>query len=92
MEGFPFTGSTQGIGFGVLRGLASAGADVVMHGLIGPQEFEAKVGSMQEEFGVKVGHSSADVRNPGEIRQATHKICLRTPFSHRLGYCKSDLH
>lgn len=61
-------GSTQGIGFGVLRGLAAAGADVVMHGLVGPQEFEEKVGSLKEEFGVRVGHSSADVRQPQEIR------------------------
>ena len=66
----PSAGSTQGIGFGVLRGLASAGANVVMHGLVGPKEFEEKVGSMQEEFGVKVGHSTADVRNPQEIRHA----------------------
>lgn len=67
----PSTGSTQGIGFGVLRGLASAGADVVMHGLLGPSEFEEKVASLQEEFGVKVGHSSADVRNPEEIRHVS---------------------
>lgn len=39
-----------------------------MHGLVGPQEFEEKVGSLQEEFGVKVGHSGADVRRPEEIR------------------------
>ena len=69
-QGLLSTGSTQGIGFGVLRGLASAGADVVMHGLIGPKEFEEKVGSMQEEFGVQVGQSSADVRNPEDIRSA----------------------
>ena len=62
------TGSSQGIGFGILRGLASAGADVVMHGLVGPKEFEEKVGPIKEEFGVQVGHSNADVRQPREIR------------------------
>lgn len=51
-----------------MRGLAAAGADVVMHGLVEPQEFRAKVDGIKGEFGVKVGHSAADVRKPKEIR------------------------
>ena len=31
-------GSTQGIGLGMLKGLAEAGADVVMHGLVPADE------------------------------------------------------
>ena len=68
------SGSSQGIGFGILRGLAAAGADVVMHGLVEPQEFRAKVDGIKNEFGVKVGHSAADVRRPQEIRYFLHPI------------------
>ena len=62
------TGSTQGIGFGMLKALASAGADVVMHGLVAQDELDQKTKALKEEYGVKVGHSSANVRKPQEIR------------------------
>jgi len=61
-------GSSQGIGYGILKGLAGAGADVVMHGLVEAQELEEKVAGIRDEFGVKVGRSSANVRKPQEIR------------------------
>ena len=55
----------------MLRGLAQAGADVVMHGLVDAQELKDKVDQIKSEFGVKVGHSAADVRKPHEIRQVS---------------------
>lgn len=75
-------GSTQGIGLGVLKGLAAAGADVVMHGLVSADEFERKTSEIQKEFGVGVDHSAADVRKPEEIRHAIPTIygfALRIP-------------
>lgn len=68
------TGSSQGIGYGILKGLAGAGADVVMHGLVGPQELEEKVAVIRDEFGVKVGRSAANVRKPQEIRDMVRGV------------------
>lgn len=62
------TGSTQGIGFAMLKGLAAAGADVVMHGLASPEELKSKTQQLSSEYGVKAGHSTANVRKPAEIR------------------------
>jgi len=53
---------------GMLRGLAQAGCDVVMHGLAKPEELQAKVDAVESEFGVKCGHSAANVMKPAEIR------------------------
>jgi NAD(P)-dependent dehydrogenase (short-subunit alcohol dehydrogenase family) len=61
-------GSTQGIGYGMLQGLAKAGADVVMHGLVTPEDARQKQAEIEGEFGVKCGHSAADVMKPAEIR------------------------
>ena len=52
----------------MLKALAAAGADVVMHGLVAQDELDQKTKALKEEFGVKVGHSAANVRKPQEIR------------------------
>lgn len=64
----PDAGSTQGIGLGMLQGLARAGADVVMHGLVTPEEARQKQAEIEGEYGVKCGHSAANVMKPAEIR------------------------
>ena len=66
-----YAGSSQGIGLGMLRALASAGADVVMHGLVSTDELKQKTDALHKEFGVKVGFSTANVRKPQEIRHVT---------------------
>lgn len=68
-------GSTQGIGFGMLQGLARAGADVVMHGLVTPDVAQEKQRAIESDFGVKCGHSAADVMKPAEIRCIPVKYC-----------------
>lgn len=60
------TGSTQGIGLGILRALAGAGADVVMHGLIPADKARSATAALSDEFGVRVGFSGADVSKPAE--------------------------
>ncbi|KAK9807872.1 hypothetical protein WJX72_011754 [[Myrmecia] bisecta] len=62
------TGSSQGIGLGMLRGLAQAGADVVMHGLAPEQELKHKCREVEKEFGVKTAQSACNVMKPQEIR------------------------
>lgn len=56
----------------MLQGLARAGADVVMHGLVTPEDAKRKQSEIEGEFGVKCGHSSADVMKPAEIRCCTN--------------------
>jgi hypothetical protein len=43
---------------------------VVMHGLVTPEQAAKQQQAIQEEFGVKCGHSAADVTKPAEIRWA----------------------
>ena len=54
----------------MLQGLARAGADVVMHGLIPPEEAQQRTADIEREFGVKCSHSAANVMKPAEIRCA----------------------
>ena len=77
-------GSTQGIVFVMIRGLAAGGADIVMHGLVQEQELKDKTAALAKDFDVRVGHSSANVRKPQEIR---HAGCTRTtiPMCHMNG-------
>ena len=64
-------GSTQGIGLGILRSLAGAGADVVMHGLAKPDVLQERTSQVAKDFGVTCGHSDADVTKPQAVRSAT---------------------
>ena len=61
----------------MLRGLAEAGADVVMHGLVTADEAKAKTSEIASEFGVQCRHSAADVTKPAEIR---YKPPLMSPY------------
>jgi 3-hydroxybutyrate dehydrogenase len=60
------TGSTSGIGLGIARALAAAGADVVLNGLGEPDEVEATRAALEEEFGVRVGYDGGNLMDPGE--------------------------
>ena len=62
----------------MIRGLAAAGADIVMHGLVEEKELKDKTAALAKEFDVRVGHSSANVRKPQEIR---HAGCTRVAVS-----------
>jgi 3-hydroxybutyrate dehydrogenase len=60
------TGSTSGIGLGIARSLAGAGADIVLNGFgdaAGIQE------QLAREFKVRVSHDAADMAKPDEIRR-----------------------
>lgn len=62
------TGSTSGIGLGVARKLAAAGADIVLNGFGDSAEIEATRASIAAEFSVRVLYSDADMTKPGSIR------------------------
>jgi 3-hydroxybutyrate dehydrogenase len=62
------TGSTSGIGLGIARALAQAGADVMLNGFGNADEIEFTRGALQRECGVKVLYSGADMSRPEQIR------------------------
>ena len=61
------TGSTSGIGLGIARALAAAGANVMLNGFGDAAGIERLRAELAAETGVTVGYSGADMRKPGEI-------------------------
>ncbi|MBP2291614.1 3-hydroxybutyrate dehydrogenase [Azospirillum rugosum] len=61
------TGSTSGIGLGIARALAGAGADVVLNGFGDARAIEDLRASLAKDFGVRVGFHNADMSKPAEI-------------------------
>ena len=55
------TGSNSGIGLGIARALAAAGADVVLNSLTDRAEDHALAGSLAAEFGVRARYVQADM-------------------------------
>ncbi|PZO68137.1 MAG: 3-hydroxybutyrate dehydrogenase [Paracoccus denitrificans] len=62
------TGSNSGIGLGVARGLAGAGADLVINSFTDTDEDHALAQSLAEEFGVQVRYIQADMSKGDECR------------------------
>ena len=62
------TGSTSGIGLGIARALAGAGADLMLNGFGDAAEIEALRAGLASEFGVRVAFNGADISKPAEIR------------------------
>jgi 3-hydroxybutyrate dehydrogenase len=61
------TGSTSGIGLGIARALAGAGAAVVLNGFGKPEEIEATQAAISTDFRVPVAYSDADMSKPDAI-------------------------
>ena len=62
------TGSNSGIGLGVARGLAAAGADVVLNSFTDTAADQALAAALSEEFGVSVRYIKADMSRGAECR------------------------
>ena len=58
------TGATSGIGLGIARSLAAAGADIVINGLGDPAAIEATRAELAATHGVIVVHNGADLADP----------------------------
>jgi 3-hydroxybutyrate dehydrogenase len=63
------TGSTSGIGLGIVRALAAAGAEVVLNGLGSAAEIGRTREQIAAEFGVKASFSPADMTQPKSIAE-----------------------
>jgi 3-hydroxybutyrate dehydrogenase len=62
------TGSTSGIGLGIARALAAAGADVVLNGFADAETVAAIEAELQG-LGVKTLYEGADLRDPAQIER-----------------------
>ena len=63
------TGSNSGIGLGVARELAKAGAEVVINSFTDNEEDHKLAHDIGEEFGVKVRYIQADMSDPDACRR-----------------------
>ena len=61
------TGSTSGIGEGIARAFAAAGANVMLNGFGDAAEIEKLRASIAKEFGVEVLYSGADMSRPAAV-------------------------
>lgn len=66
------TGSTSGIGFGMAKGLAAEGANIVMNGFGDPGEIE-KARKEIEALGVRCVYDGADMTKPTQITAMVEK-------------------
>ncbi|RED49737.1 3-hydroxybutyrate dehydrogenase [Aestuariispira insulae] len=62
------TGSTSGIGLAMAEALAAEGCAVMLNGLGDKAENEETRARLEEDFGVPVGLSDADMSDPAQIR------------------------
>jgi 3-hydroxybutyrate dehydrogenase len=63
------TGSTSGIGLGIARAMAAAGAAVVLNGFGKAEEITATKAAIGADFGVPVAYSAADMSKPESIAE-----------------------
>ena len=63
------TGSTSGIGLGIARALAAAGAGVVLNGLGAAEEITRTRAAIKSDYGVKAHYSPADMTSPDAIAE-----------------------
>jgi 3-hydroxybutyrate dehydrogenase len=61
------TGSTSGIGLGIVRALAAEGADLMLNGFGDAAKIETERAGLAKEFGVRVSYSAADISKPADI-------------------------
>jgi 3-hydroxybutyrate dehydrogenase len=63
------TGSTSGIGLGIARALAAAGANVVLNGFGAAEEIARTRDAIEADYGVKANYSAADMTSSDAIAE-----------------------
>lgn len=61
------TGSTSGIGQGIARAMAKAGANIVLNGFGDAEQIEKDRAALELDYGIKAIYSGADLTKPEEI-------------------------
>lgn len=72
------TGSTSGIGLAIARGLAAAGARVVINGFGDPAAIEAARAELSSVSGAEALHDGADMSRPDEIAAMVDRTVAAT--------------
>jgi 3-hydroxybutyrate dehydrogenase len=67
------TGSITGMGLGIARALARAGAQIVLNGLGQTRDVIATQDQIESEFGVRTCYVAADMSEPAEIADLIEK-------------------
>ncbi|HEY8190890.1 MAG TPA: 3-hydroxybutyrate dehydrogenase [Alphaproteobacteria bacterium] len=62
------TGSTSGIGFGIAKAMAGAGANIVLNGLGDAREIESLRAGLEKDYAVTAVYHGADMLKPDQIR------------------------
>ena len=62
------TGSTSGIGLGIVQGFAADGINVMLNGFGDAEEIEANRAALEKDHGVKALYNGADMTKPEQIR------------------------
>ena len=68
------TGSTSGIGLGIARALAGAGADIALNGFGNADDIEAIRTGIEREFKVRAIYAAADMTKPSEIEAMVKRV------------------
>src|SRR3954468_1293354 len=71
------TGSTSGIGLGIARGLAAAGANVVLNGFGKQNEIEDTITDLKRSYGVQGYYYGADMSDPISIEEMVNATLER---------------
>jgi 3-hydroxybutyrate dehydrogenase len=71
------TGSTSGIGLGIARALAEAGASIVLNGLGQSDEGRCLRSAIEASFSVSAIYSGADMSDPAQIEEMVEVALLR---------------
>ncbi len=71
------TGSTSGIGLGIARALAQAGAAVMLNGFGDPQEIETQRAALASENDVDIAYDNADVSKRDAIVMMVERAAKR---------------
>jgi len=61
------TGSTSGIGLGIARALAGAGANIMLNGFGEAARIETLRAGIATEFGVRAAYAGADISKPDQV-------------------------
>jgi len=72
------TGSAGGLGLSIVRGLAAAGCNVVLHGLDPVATMHARCAGLAQAHGVRVDYRHADLAEPHAIASMVRGIADST--------------